>query len=82
MLEKGPKSGWGMFIILQKLEQYVLKVHCPLPLRWTLLGAKQNFLRKIGFMGIKRRRILLRFQKCKLALVTKCTLKWYLRINK
>jgi hypothetical protein len=32
----------------------------------------QNFFLNMDFMGIKRRRILHRFQKYKLTLVTKC----------
>jgi hypothetical protein len=35
----------------------------------------------VGFMGIKRRRILRGFVKNKLALVTKCTQKSYSRIT-
>jgi hypothetical protein len=37
------------------------------------IWVKNDFFRNIGFMGIKRRRILCRFQKYKLVLVTKCT---------
>jgi hypothetical protein len=54
-------------------------VHWPLPHRCTLLGpcstygSKMIFVLNIGFMGIKKRRILRRFQKYKLLLVTKST---------
>jgi hypothetical protein len=52
-----------------------------LPHRCTLLGpcstgvhmGQKWFFHNIGFMGIKRCRILCRFQKYKLVLVTKCT---------
>jgi hypothetical protein len=38
------------------------------------IWVKNDFLTiYVGFMGIKRRRILHRFQKYKLVLVTKCT---------
>jgi hypothetical protein len=36
------------------------------------LGQQFFFLHNMDFMGFKRRRILCRFQKYKLTLVTKC----------
>jgi hypothetical protein len=41
----------------------------------------QLFFHNTGFMGIKRRRILPRFQKYKLTFVTKCTFKKLVRKN-
>jgi hypothetical protein len=37
------------------------------------IWVKNDFFHNIGFKGIKRCRILVRFQKYKLVLVTKCT---------
>jgi hypothetical protein len=72
----------GKVLFVAKVCKIYLKtflVHWPLPHRCTLwgpcstYGSKMIFFHNIGFMGIKRRRILRRFQKYKLVLVTKCT---------
>jgi hypothetical protein len=40
---------------------------------WVMHYRVQHFFHNVGLMGIKRHRILRRFQKYKLTLVTKCT---------
>jgi hypothetical protein len=76
------KSSGGLFIFIKKYENIFPKFLGPpassaevMTFRVMHYIRVRNCFWTMGFMGIKRRRIVRRFQKYKLALASKCTYK-------
>jgi hypothetical protein len=77
----GTKGKWGFVVSLEKVWEIAIKkffnqsnfIAEVITFRvMQYIRGQKFFFHNVGLMGIKRRRILRRFQKYKLTLVTKC----------